>query len=130
MSSHKDIKDCVIICNRMVTLGAGQGQYIELPVGVELWFSVVIQAQGTLTSGDVTFGSMFQDASTQYYSVANHGFKTVGFASIPSKSTTTPTKAVVDFTGQCATGKFGIINNTDAPLQLNVNAVEREIGNK
>jgi hypothetical protein len=109
------------------TIAPGAGQFAQVDC-IEQWFTAIIRFTGTPSTGNITFGDMYQYGSDQYYPAANHGYKTVGYADIPSKSSAAPQKAVVTFFGQPSTGCLGIINNTDATIEVVINSTTRVIG--
>lgn len=114
------------LCIELLRLGPGNGEYRNVP-NIEQWFDAVVLFESTPTTGDITFGAMVQIGGEQYYPAANHGYKTVGFAALPIKTGTPPFKCVVSFFGQPTSGCLGIINNTNAPISVNVNASYRVI---
>ena len=117
------------LCEVLQTIGAGDGQFINCSEQ-EQWFDVIITFLQTPTTGDITFGAMFNYGGEQYYPVSNKGYLTVGHAAIPAKTGTRPLKAVVSFFGQPTTGSLGIVNNTDARIECVVNSAWRVVGDK
>ena len=117
------------LCMELLQLKPGDGGFLNVPP-CEQWFDAIVTFLDSPSTGDITFGAMVQKGSDQFYPVANKGYLTVGYASIPAKSGTVPLKAVVSFFGQPTTGCLGIVNNTDARIEVLVNAAYRIIEDK